>query len=310
MPQADDDKSQRNNARPKNARSPWLTTPKPIRRLFDQFPLLTYPLNELPVRKPIERKKHTLYVFAREDDAQHGAPSFNPTCLKWQTYLKILGVDFIITPSSNHASPTGSLPFLIPAASRPDSTMLDGVLPVPSHKIQEWASKNRSNSKTDPDNMRYEPYLSLLDHRIRSAWLHTLYLCSPNFDAVAQPLYVTSTTSSPLVRLTLTNNLQAAALEELIKSSTSPVVDVEALYRESDNAFSALSELLGDDVWFFGEDVPSLFDAGVFAYTHLLCDEKLGWKEDEERLGKGLREGRWKNLVEHERRIFMKYYQQ
>ncbi|KAL8699827.1 MAG: hypothetical protein Q9224_001245 [Gallowayella concinna] len=310
MPQADDDdKSQKSKAPPKTARSPWLTTPNPIRRLFDKFPLLTYPLNELPLRKPIERNKNTLFIFGREDDAQHGAPSFNPTCLKWQTYLKFRGVDFVTVPSSNHASPTGSLPYLIPAASRSDSTVLDGIPPVPSHKIQEWASKNGSTSKTEPDNMRYEAYLSLLDHRIRSAWLHTLYLSSPNFDVVARPLYITPTTSSPPVRLALAKSLQAAALEELTKSSTSPVVDIEAMYRESDNAFSALSELLGDDVWFFGEDEPSLFDAGVFAYIHLLCDEKLGWKVDEERLGKGLREGRWKNLMEHERRIFAEYYQ-
>ncbi|KAL8907670.1 MAG: hypothetical protein Q9171_005763 [Xanthocarpia ochracea] len=226
-----------------------------------------------------------------------------------QTYLKLLGVDLVTVPSNNHASPTGSLPFMIPALSGSDSTILDIVRPVPSHKIQEWATKNRITSRTEPDSIRFEVYLSLLDHRIRNAWLHTLYLSGPNFDAVARPLYVTPTTSSPPARLALTHNLKSAALEELMKASTSSVIDLNALYRESDNAFAALSELLGDDAWFFGEAEPGLFDAGVFAYTHLLCDKDMGWKEDEERLGRDLREGKCKNLVEHEKRIFEKCYQ-
>lgn len=217
----------------------------------------------------------------------------------------------MIVPSSNHASPNGSLPFLLPAASGADSNILDVIPPIPSHKIQEWASKNKFTSRTEPEDMRYEAYISLLDHSIRNAWLHTLYLSPHNFDAVARPLYITPATSSPPVRFALTKTLQSAALEELTKVSASLVIDVNALYRDSENAFSALSELLGDDDWFFGQAEPGLFDAAVFAYTHLLCDKikRMGWKEDEERLGKGLRQGNWGNLLDHERRVFNKCYQ-
>ncbi|KAL8770630.1 MAG: hypothetical protein Q9209_003698 [Squamulea sp. 1 TL-2023] len=311
MPQDEGNKSKKSNVSPRSPQSPspWLTTPRTIRHLFDRFPLITYPPNELPNRRPIERNKNSLYIFTREGETQRGAPSFNPSCLKWQTYLKLIGVDFDTVPSNNHASSTGSLPFIIPASSGSESTILDVVRPIPSHKIQEWASKNRYTHKTESDNMRFEAYTTLLNHRIRNAWLHSLYLSVPNFDAVARPLYILPPTSSPPARLALTRNLKTAALEELTKAATSPVIDVDALYRESDNAFSALSELLGDDDWFFGENEPGLFDAGLFAYTHLLCEKGMGWKEEEERLGKGLREGKWKNLVAHERRIFKKCYQ-
>lgn len=156
--------------------------------------------------------------------------------------------------------------------------------------------------------MRYEAYMTLLDNRIRSAWLHTLYLSSSNFDAVARPLYIKSATSSSLVHFSLQRALQAAALEEIVKASNAPVVDIGLLYRESDNAFSALSELLGDNEWFLGKEEPGLMDASVFAYTHLLLDETLGWITKEERLGKGLRDGRWTNLVDHRRRIYEKCY--
>lgn len=220
-----------------------------------------------------------------------------------------MDIELVTVPSSNHASPTGSLPFLIPASLDASFSTLDTISPIPSNKLQEWASKHGDTSKGEPENMRYDAYMSLLDHRIRNAWLHTLYLFSPNFNAVARPLYVDPATSSSPVRYSLSKNLQSAALAEIIKTSTSPVVEITALYRESDNAFSALSELLGDNDWFFGETAPGLLDAAVFAYTHLLLDGTMGWKEDEERLGKGLREGRWKNLVEHRNRIYAKYYQ-
>ena len=197
---------------------------------------------------------------------------------------------------------------MIPATSGANSTVLDVVRPIPSHQIQAWGSKHGAISKTPPDSGRYEAYLSLLDHRIRNAWLHTLYLSQSNFDAVAQSLYINPATSSRLARLVLSHNLKAAALEELTKASTSLVIDLDTLYRESDNAFSALSDCLGGDDWFFGEADPGIFDAAVFAYTHLLCDEEMGWKTEEERLGKNLREGKWKNLLAHERRVFNKCY--
>lgn len=157
--------------------------------------------------------------------------------------------------------------------------------------------------------MRYEAYMSLLEHRIRNAWLHTLYLTAHNFRAVAMPLYIAPETSSYLTRISLGKTLQSAALEEIIKNSNSSTIELDALYRESTNAFSALSELLGDSDWFFGENEPGLLDASVFAYTYLLCAEDMSWKEEDERLGKELREGRWPNLIDHRRKIYERCFQ-
>jgi hypothetical protein len=58
--------------------------PAPLQRLFDSFPLTTYPPNELPVRSPAPSRLPTLHVFISERDALKGSPSFNPSCLKWQ----------------------------------------------------------------------------------------------------------------------------------------------------------------------------------------------------------------------------------
>lgn len=170
------------------------------------------------------------------------------------------------------------------------------------------------------ESVRYEPYMSLLDHRIRQAWLYTLYLHDPNFTAVARRLYVEPTTSNAIVRTTLAYQLQHAARTELLKGSSSstsisssspsfyavsaPYIDVDDILAEANNAFEALSTLLGGDEFFFGASQPGLFDASVFAYTHLILDEKMEWKEN--LLGRYLK--RYDNLVGHWRRLREEYF--
>lgn len=62
----------------------FFTTPQPIKRLFDKFPLYTYPPNELPERTAQHRDQNALYVFTNDVGAHKGLPSYNPGCLKWQ----------------------------------------------------------------------------------------------------------------------------------------------------------------------------------------------------------------------------------
>ena len=71
------------NPAPKQSRSIF-SVPAPLKRIFDRFPLIVYAENEAPLRAPRRRDGHVLHVFATEDDARKGRPSFNPACLKWQ----------------------------------------------------------------------------------------------------------------------------------------------------------------------------------------------------------------------------------
>ncbi|CAG7936194.1 unnamed protein product [Penicillium nalgiovense] len=271
--------------------SPFFTVPAPIKRLFDKFPLTTYPANEIPQRLRPHDNVNQLYVFTDASGARHGRPSFNPQCLKWQAYLKFVGIDFEITSSNNHASPNGSLPFLLP------SLPADSSNPIPSHKIQKWAIEQVHCEEEQQLNMRFEVYASLLDNRIRSAWLYMLYLDSENFNAVARRLYVNPTTSNSVVRVALGHQLQQAARDELLK--TSRYIDAVALEADAGGAFEALSTLLGEDEHFFGRPNPGLFDASVFAYTQLILDDTLGWKRN--RLAQLLKEH--PNLVQHRDRL-------
>lgn len=124
-----------------------------------------------------------------------------------------------------------------------------------------------------------------------------LYLDSENFEAVARRLYVIPATTNTIVRTALGIQLQQAARDELLK--TSKYIDVADLEGDAKNAFEALSALLGEDEHFFGRSKPGLFDANVFAYTHLILDEGMGWKQN--RLAQLLREHT--NLVQHRERL-------
>lgn len=62
----------------------FFSVPAPIKRIFDKFPLTTYPPNDLPRRIAASANENKLYVFIDPAGARHGRPSFNPQCLKWQ----------------------------------------------------------------------------------------------------------------------------------------------------------------------------------------------------------------------------------
>ncbi|KAG4031829.1 hypothetical protein MFRU_008g01880 [Monilinia fructicola] len=296
--------NQSNFTRQKNAVTDFFTIPRPVKKLFDKVPVITYPGNELPQRRPGPNKRRdqdarlpSLYIFCKEDDEElsEGRPSFNPGCLKWQTFLKLAGVDHRIVSSNNHASPTGVLPFLLPAIK---SNPSQDCLPIPSNGLVKYA-REQGKKLHEPKGRKLEAYQALIDHNIRNAWLHALYLTPSNFRAIATPLYIDPTSSSPLVRLYTSHQLRSAAESELRKSAE--IIDEDLIYREADRAWEALSLLLGEEKWFAG-DGPGIFDASVFAYTWLLGDEGLGWEKGDTRLGEGVE--RWKNLVQHRQRIF------
>ncbi|KAI0012498.1 hypothetical protein F4779DRAFT_37062 [Xylariaceae sp. FL0662B] len=278
--------------------SGWFAIPAPLARLFKKFPLLTYPPNELPARSPSARDVPTLYVFISDQDALRGLPSFNPSCLKWQTFLKLAGIKFRVSSSNNHASPTGALPFLLPA-STPDNPTSHK--PIPSNKLEQYAAETGTSKIPEVPSLKLEAYESLLDHRIRNAWLYSLYLSRSN-SALVSHLYVMPVSTSQVVRTTILYQLRHAAETEILRSMGTRVVDSRALYEGARDAFEALSTVLGSEPWFFGSPDPSLFDATVFAYTHLILDDKLAWED--RRLAEIVKE--FPNLAEHRDRILQR----
>ncbi|GKT50301.1 metaxin-1 [Colletotrichum spaethianum] len=254
----------------------WFAVPAPVAALFRRFPLAVYPANELPARSPSRGDLPTLYVFVADDDAPRGRPSFNPSCLKWQTFLKIAGVEFRILPSTNHASPSGALPYLLPPSPlRP----VAGAGKLESYALANSPLAREKRPASPTPAHRLEAYQALLDTRLRTAWLHALYLAPANAPLLAR-LYIHPASNNPLVRLTLAHQVRSAAEAEVLKATRAAVVDPERVYADARAALEALATLLdegGAGAWFFGCEAPTLFDASVFAYTHLLLDDGFGW---------------------------------
>ncbi|KAK5151483.1 phosphatidylserine decarboxylase [Recurvomyces mirabilis] len=281
--------------------------PPPLKRIFDQTPLVTYPENAAPLRSgKIERRRNALYIFTTDEAAYRGQPSFNPSCLKWQAFLRFEGLEFVTVPSSNHASPSGSLPFLLPTS---DAKKGRGA-PVVGGKLKRWVAvqqKEKVKSKEVQEDVRYEAYASLVDHVIRRAWLYQLYLDSANYPLLHR-LYIAPCSSNSFVQLAMAHQLHTSASAEIIKSnsSSSPsnTIDEDEIFRGAEEALAALAELLGDEQWFFDQDKPGLFDAGLYAYTELLLDNDFGWAEN--RLGGMLRSHA--GIVKHRETIREMYF--
>ncbi|KAI9891560.1 MAG: hypothetical protein M1814_002683 [Vezdaea aestivalis] len=288
------------------------STPAPLRSLFAKVPLITYDANHLPARAPTGRSKHTLYVFSTPDDSAKGRPSFNPRCLKWQVYLRFCGIEHQLQPSTNHASPSGILPFLLPASAS-SSKLNENPVPLPSGKLQRWAASINSSTLDVPADPRFEAYVAPLDSggAIRKAWLYFLYLSPPNTNLVHR-LYISPHSNNSFVQIASLRQLRQAALAEVNNSITAwyrpAPIDVEELLSACRDAFQSLSSLLGDHEWFFGEERPGLFDATVFSYTQSLLDENLGgfhgWKDH--RLCALLEE--FTNLVKHRNNILKGWF--
>ncbi|KAK3373501.1 hypothetical protein B0T24DRAFT_265011 [Lasiosphaeria ovina] len=266
---------------------PSPAVPRPLQQLFDRVPLLTYDANVLPARSQSATSSRlpTLYVFSTDSDARLGAPSYNPGCLKWQTFLKLARVEFQIVPATNHASPTGALPFLLPARPSPSASASASASPAPapvsSARLQKYALEHGQHKPAEQTpTLRLDAYQALLDVPIRNAWLQALYL-EPRHAALLDRLYVAPASSSRWVQATLRHQLRRAAEAEILKTSSSAggsasatpiLVDESAMYAGARDALDALADLLAESEtdWFFGAPSPSLFDASVFAYTHLM----------------------------------------
>ncbi|KAI5820237.1 hypothetical protein BZA77DRAFT_301892 [Pyronema omphalodes] len=264
----------------------WIPIPEPVKKLFDNFPVVTYPAQNLPAGCPRNEKLPTLWIFTKNDGLDRNGRelmSFNPSCLKWQTYLRLSSLPYRAVPSSNHASPSGALPFLI----APENAET-----IPSNKLMQWIKKHGNPPEEDLENPEIKALLALVETKLRDAWLYTLYL-TPIFWTLTQDLY--STTTSFLARLYLSHELQQAARQELANTrpllahslltiplnyTTSPSVTgaispAEEIYADLESALQALETILGDDEWFHGVENPGYFDATVFGYVELMGMEEL-----------------------------------
>lgn len=86
-----------------------------------------------------------------------------------QAYLNFSDVQYRLVPSSNHASPSGILPFLQPAVTSKDQSGAPDA--VPSNKLTKWTKAHSSASIAESKDLRYEAYASMINNALRKAWV-------------------------------------------------------------------------------------------------------------------------------------------
>jgi metaxin len=237
-------------------------------------------------------------------------------------------------PSTNHASPTGSLPFLLPPRI---STSTAPPRPIPADKLLSYAAlqqqqqqqqhgptnplpasvSSRQNEEASSLPPRAQAYLSLVTSSLRNAWLYALYL-DVSYTPLLRRLYVDRASSSGAVRATLLRQLRRAAAEQIALSSAQVVVssappgahaiDVRAVCDEAREALAALAGLLRESStgWFFDGERPGEFDAAVFSYTHLMMEWMGPWSDKKAwmtTLGQMVEEAGEGRLAEHRDRM-------
>lgn len=99
-------------------------------------------------------------------------------------------------------------------------------------------------------------------------------------------------------------NTTTSLIDEKILGASKPTSD--RIYSEAEEAWQALSTLLGSNDWFFSSSSPGLFDASVFSYTHLILRVVYPNNNIGGILSHSLR--RQSNLVKHEERMRSRFF--
>ena len=104
-----------------------------------------------------------------------------------------------------------------------------------------------------------------------------MYLTT-NFDRFTVPSYIGTQSSSSFIRVINAWELRKAAGTELSKHT--PLVDVDGLYLEADEAFAALDSLMTRKEKHDAVGKPSLLEATLFAYLFLLLETPYSFWAD------------------------------
>ncbi|KAK9718738.1 Metaxin-2 [Basidiobolus ranarum] len=226
---------------------------------LDQFPVYVHP----SVFTPAELSKPTLVTYG--PGWKNQPTSFDPECLKWQTYLNILAYDYDIVYSNEPSqSPDEQLPYLVTVEKK----CLTG------EKILKYA-KGQDPEKYAPEGDELisgddKAFVSLVETNIKVATLFYFWCEASNYSEQTFEKY-TKSYIWPLDKL-IGYKMRSTVIDFLLTKK--PILLKEEIYNEASQALQALSNRLGDAEYFSGEKAGYL-DAVVFAYLHTILAAPL-----------------------------------
>ncbi|KAK9488418.1 hypothetical protein V1527DRAFT_457895 [Lipomyces starkeyi] len=252
----------------------YMKVPSLIKKVFDKFPLVKYaeaPLPSACIFPAPSEKLGTVFVHAITDDWIH------PQSIRLLTILKLAGVfdKFTIIPSSPHAaSKCGSVPYIF-LRSRPkvDSDLLSRTIYPESKAFYRWLN---SIAPSFPafDAAQQNPLLSLVDVRLRDAWILTLHLYPLNYSSIFIPrlshAYSQSERSTSILPPILAYTTSHDAQKQLRRSTGVPRITEttqRSIIANAEEALDALADLLAvSGTLYLNGDKPGVLDAAVYGY--------------------------------------------
>ncbi|KAK9367215.1 hypothetical protein V1509DRAFT_627334 [Lipomyces kononenkoae] len=252
----------------------YMKVPRLIKTLFDKFPLVKYTDASLPsacIFPAPSEKIGTVFVEATTDD------SIYPQSIRLLTILKLSGIfdKFTTIPSSSHAAPkSGTVPYIF-LASRPKvkADLLPRTLYPESKAFYLWLA---SIAPTLPefDYVGQSPLLSLIDVRLRDAWVLTLYLYPLNYKSIFIPrlsqAYCQSDTSTSILPQIIAYTTLHDAQQLLRRSTGVPRITEtiqKSIIANAEEALDAFANLLVDSGKpYLDGDEPGALDASVYGY--------------------------------------------
>lgn len=267
-----------------------------MRDFFTKFPLYTYPVDDVALYRDVIQP--TLWIAPPKFESS--LLSSDVECLKWQAYLALRGVKDINVrwDISHEGGVDGHLPTLISVengkAEVYGSRMIPGWVDSVLQKEEEELEGYKDTASRDES----RAWISLLEGTVHSAFL----LANPKpFSLTSLLLYSPQSQSEKSAsesRQSISTHISPPPAPLSGFTSVFPLygerVSLASVQAKYHDAITALSDRLGDDVWFLGSSGPTALDALLFAYLHCLLRSP-----DVVRLDVARRS----NLVEWERRV-------
>ncbi|KAK9350702.1 hypothetical protein V1505DRAFT_361499 [Lipomyces doorenjongii] len=252
----------------------YMKVPSLIKTVFDKFPLIKYaeaPLPSACIFPTPSEKLGTVFVQAITDDLIY------PQSIRLLTILKLAGVfdKFTTIPSSPHAAPkSGSVPYIfLPSRPKVDSDLLPRTIYPESKAFYRWlASIAPSFPAFDP--AQQNPLLSLVDVRLRDAWVLTLYLYPLNYSSIFVPRlshgYSQSDRTKSILPQILAYTTSHDAQKLLRRSTGVPRITEttqKSIIANAEEALDALANILAvSGTFYLNGGKPGVLDAAVYGY--------------------------------------------
>ncbi|KAK9468982.1 hypothetical protein V1512DRAFT_258355 [Lipomyces arxii] len=150
--------------------------PESVKTVFDKFPLVEYGPADLPnIKEKKSKKSGTVYV---DDDSEC---SIYPESVRLITTLKLAGIldKFEIVTASIHASPIKSLPYIYLTPQKGQRTLYPH-----TKSFYDWLRTAAVTKLPEFDHVKLRPVLSLIEVRLRDAYLMTLYGYGSNYNNI------------------------------------------------------------------------------------------------------------------------------